>query len=414
MVEVPTGGAVDDADVVIVGGGIAGASLAHALASEGKHVAVLESSVEFEDRVRGEQMHAWGVKEARDLGVEQVLLDAGAHVAGVWRQYIEGAPEPVEVPVSMMVAGVNGTLNMRHPDACRVLLDAASGAGAEVHRGIRDVTLTPEQDVTISFVEEGTDHRVRTPLVVGADGRGSTVRRQTGIELSKDEAVNYVAGLLLDDLDVPDDFDALVAEGDVLFLLFHQGHRRARAYVVVGASDRHRFAGREAKDRFLEAATLKTFPWEAGVTHGTPAGPCATYPGDDTWTDRPFADGVVLIGDAAGWNDPIIGQGLSIAMRDARIVRDLVLGGATKAADFLAYGDERVERMRRVRLLADIMTVTYVEPADNRPARRSWVGERLAALDPDVFQLFAGILAGPETVPTELVDPVILDRIRGA
>ena len=60
----------------------------------------------------------------------------------------------------------------------------------------------------------------------------------------------------------------------------------------------------------------------------TPAGPCATYPGDDTWTDAPFADGVVLIGDAAGYNDPIIGQGLSIAMRDARIVRDLILDGA--------------------------------------------------------------------------------------
>ena len=59
-----------------------------------------------------------------------------------------------------------------------------------------------------------------------------------------------------------------------------------------------------------------------------PAGPCATYPGDDTWTDTPYAPGVVLIGDAAGHNDPIIGQGLSIAMRDARMVRDLVLDGA--------------------------------------------------------------------------------------
>ncbi len=34
------------ADVVIVGGGIAGASLAHALASEGLGVTVLESTIE--------------------------------------------------------------------------------------------------------------------------------------------------------------------------------------------------------------------------------------------------------------------------------------------------------------------------------------------------------------------------------
>ena len=48
-------------------------------------------------------------------------------------------------------------------------------------------------------------------------------------------------------------------------------------------------------------------------------------PGDDTWTDTPFAAGVVLVGDAAGHNDPIVGQGLSIALRDARMVRDLIL-----------------------------------------------------------------------------------------
>lgn len=53
-------------DVVIVGGGIAGSALAYALASAGRTVTVLESSVEYEDRVRGETMMPWGVKEARE------------------------------------------------------------------------------------------------------------------------------------------------------------------------------------------------------------------------------------------------------------------------------------------------------------------------------------------------------------
>ena len=132
---------MDRADVVIVGGGIAGSSLGYALASAGKQVVVLEASREFEDRVRGEQMHAWGVKEARDLGVESALLDAGAHVATSWRQYVEGAPEPMELPVSRMVPGIEGTLNLRHPDACQALLDSAARVGARVERGVQDVTL---------------------------------------------------------------------------------------------------------------------------------------------------------------------------------------------------------------------------------------------------------------------------------
>ena len=58
---------------------------------------------------------------------------------------------------------------------------------------------------------------------------------------------------------------------------------------------------------------------------------------NDTWTDSPCAPGVVLLGDAAGWNDPIIGQGLSIALRDVRMVADVVradpdLGGPRMAA----------------------------------------------------------------------------------
>src|SRR5918995_107541 len=61
-----------DRPVVVVGGGIAGASLA------------------FEDRVRGESVQPWGVAEARELGVEDVLLAAGAHISPVWKQYVEG------------------------------------------------------------------------------------------------------------------------------------------------------------------------------------------------------------------------------------------------------------------------------------------------------------------------------------
>ena len=116
----------DASDVVIVGAGIAGASLAYALASQGVGVTVLEATLEYQDRVRGESMQVWGVKEARNIGVEQVLLDAGAHVAPVWKQYHEGVGETGEIPMWMMAEGIAGSLNMRHPDACQALMDAAS------------------------------------------------------------------------------------------------------------------------------------------------------------------------------------------------------------------------------------------------------------------------------------------------
>lgn len=405
---------MDVSDVVIVGGGIAGSALAYALASAGRTVTVLESSVEYEDRVRGESMMPWGVKEARNLGVDRVLLDAGAHVTPTWLQYVEGSGEPAMLPMSMMIEGIQGALNMRHPDACQALIDAAADAGATVIRGVHDVRLSHGPDVSITYSADRA-REVHARLVVGADGRSSTVRRQAGITLQRDDPVNYITGLLVDGLTgIPDAHDVMVGEGDLLLLVFHQGGGRARLYVVVGRSGQRRFAGHDAAAQFLAAWEPGCYPLSDLVAAGNPAGPCATYPGDDTWTDTPFADGVVLIGDAAGHNDPIVGQGLSIAMRDARIVRDLILAGARQQADFASYGQERSERMRRVRLIADVVSVTYAEDADNRMARRAFLGEKMGSMDPEVFPLLAGFMTGPETVPDQLVHPQILDRIRDA
>jgi len=404
----------DISDVVIVGGGISGSSLAYALATQGLGVTVLESSLEFEDRVRGESLLPWGVKEARNLGVEQTLVDAGAHVAPAWMQYFEGVDEPSMIPMSIMVEGIPGALNMRHPDACQALIDAAAAAGATVVRGVHDVHMSAGKTVSVTYTADRAE-QTQARLIVGADGRSSTVRRQAGIALQRDDPINYIAGLLVDGLaGIPDDQDVMVGAGDQLLLLFQQGGGRARLYVCSGRSGQRRFAGHDAAAQFLAAWQPACYPLSSLVAAGIPAGPCATYPGDDTWTDTPFADGVLLVGDAAGHNDPIVGQGLSIALRDARIVRDLILDGASQPADFAPYGRERSERMRRLRLIADVVSVTYAEDADNRAARRAFVGEKMASMDAEVFPLLVGFMTGPETVPDDLVHQGILDRIRNA
>ncbi|MGZ6973969.1 MAG: FAD-dependent oxidoreductase [Acidimicrobiia bacterium] len=405
----------DGSEVVIVGGGIGGGSLACALARAGLVVTVLEATEEYQDRVRGESMHCWGVKEARNLGVEDVLMDAGAHIAPVWKQYVEGIGETTEFPMSMMVPDIPGTLNLRHPVACQALVDAAAESGARVVRGVRDVKVAAGPSPSVSFVTDGDEQELSTSLVVGADGRASTVRKQVGIALERAEHTTYIAGLLVDGLDdVPDEFDVLASGDDLFFVMFHQGGGRARAYLIPGLSGQHRFSGPQGTANFLEACGGSPYPWGKQVASARPIGPCATYPGDDTWTDAPYVDGVVLVGDSAGHNDPIIGEGLSIALRDARIVRDLVLDGGRTAADFAPYGAERYGRMEILRFGADILAASQGEDADNRVARRAYVLERMAVMDEEVFPVLFGLFAGPETVPRELVNPELLDRIRAA
>ena len=70
-------------DVITIGG-LAGAALAKRLAENGMRVLVLEREVAFRDRVRGEQMHCWGVAETRTLGLYELLLGTCGHEVRYW------------------------------------------------------------------------------------------------------------------------------------------------------------------------------------------------------------------------------------------------------------------------------------------------------------------------------------------
>src|SRR5262245_52795541 len=81
-------------------------------------------------------------------------------------------------------------------------------------------------------------------------------------------------------------------------------------------------AGRKVHVGFLTTFRACLVPWHEALGQATPIGPCATMGGEDTWTEFPFVDGMVLIGDAGGYNGPIIGQGLSLALRDVRLLSE--------------------------------------------------------------------------------------------
>jgi 2-polyprenyl-6-methoxyphenol hydroxylase-like FAD-dependent oxidoreductase len=121
-----------------------------------------------------------------------------------------------------------------------------------------------------------------------------------------------------------------------------------------------------------------------------------------------------LVGDAAGFGDPLLGQGLSMTFRDARLVRDLILDGATTPAAFASYADERLERVKRYGLIADILAVANAEDCTNRTARQHKFNELMARADSSMGQLVLGSFTGPEAIPDDAVDTTLPDQIRAA
>jgi 2-polyprenyl-6-methoxyphenol hydroxylase-like FAD-dependent oxidoreductase len=393
-------------DVVIVGGGIGGGALSLTLSRAGVRVLVLERTLEYADVVRGEWIAPWGIPETRALDVYALYRANGGHHVTRHITYDEEVPpriaERAAVDMTALIPDNPGPLCIGHPTMCNVLNDAARAVGVTVLRGVTNTSVVPGDPPSVTYQHDGATHTVRPRLVVGADGRHGKTAEQIGMRLQQDPPHHRFSGMLVDGVsDWPADTQFISTEGDVNVLAFPQGNGRIRLYLGFKLAEKTRLAGPQGPQRFLEAFRLKSVPGVDAIVAGRPIGPCLVYPNNDTWLDVPLADGVVLIGDAAGRNDPITGQGLSITHRDVRIVRDLLLGENAWTTDALMpYAEERQERMRRLRIAARISAAIEAEFDDAARARRRRVAERRKAMAPESLSVLTPFV-GPDVLPAD-------------
>jgi 2-polyprenyl-6-methoxyphenol hydroxylase-like FAD-dependent oxidoreductase len=405
-------------DVVIAGAGIAGSALASVLARAGLSVLVLEKETEYRDKVRGEWIAPWGVHEVKRLGLYDLLRAHGGHHLATHRGFqdaLDSADSPLnKIDLRALVPDSGGPLCLGHPAMCRILSAEAERSGATLLRSVSAFAMGPFANGgrMVTYVHDGATHTVECRLVVGADGRGSNVRKQGGIELHRDPTHHLFAGLLVEGAHGWDEeLQATGVEDDRHFLAFPQGNGRVRLYLGYALEQHKRLTGPDAAQRFLEAFRLRCLPAAKSLAEATPAGPCHSYGNEDTWTDEPFGNGVVLVGDAAGHNDPIIGQGLSISYRDVRIVRDLLLGSSDWSPAALApYAEERRERMRRLRFTAHMDSLLMNEFGPKAEARRVRARERQMS-DPTLGLWFLAALVGPDALPPQAFEDSVRTRL---
>jgi 2-polyprenyl-6-methoxyphenol hydroxylase-like FAD-dependent oxidoreductase len=226
------------------------------------------------------------------------------------------------------------------------------------------------------------------------------VRRQLAIPISEAPLDHLIVGLLVEGADGwPEDLQCVGKFGDLHYLVFPQGGGKVRIYGDYAYTGRARFTGENGARELLAAFDIPQVPFSAAVANARPIGPCRSYPSQDAWVDEPCAEGVVLIGDAAGYNDPILGQGLSVTLRDARTVAEILTATPHwEVAMLRPYVEERRERLRRLRFTAGFVTTLNARfgPADLE--RRAHAFGRFATR-PELLQVTRVAYAGPESVP---------------
>jgi 2-polyprenyl-6-methoxyphenol hydroxylase-like FAD-dependent oxidoreductase len=405
--QAPMTSSVIDVDVAIVGGGIAGSSLAITLARAGVSVAVVEREATFRDRIRGESLWPWGAALAGELGIRDALPESGSHPLPIWQTYHERQPDPPydwrpDVPSGDVMWGVS------HPGLQTALLRRAEEAGAIVLRPAR--ARRPERDRSggwILPVESASGRTaVHARLIVGADGRESAARGWIGATTLRDPVHHVIGGCLVAGVALnPDAAHAGFYPGGAVFVL-RQASGRARAYLFTRPEVGRAMRGAGAADALIATAAA-AFP-EGAFAAVRAAGPAAFFPAADIFASDIAGEGIVLIGDAAAANDPTQGQGLSLVFKDVHELSRLLLTSDDWQGAIITFAQRRPAWYEPLRAYAAWRgpLITGIGPeADAARARAQRAQER----DPLLAGYSSIYTLGPDGLPvTDAPRPHVL------
>jgi 2-polyprenyl-6-methoxyphenol hydroxylase-like FAD-dependent oxidoreductase len=383
-------------DIVTIGGGLGGAAIAKAMADRGARVLVLEREQQFRDRVRGEGLSPWGGAEVTELGLDDALKAGGANagrigvVLGLERDLIATTPQAQPM------------YTFYHPAMQEAVLSAAMQSGAEVRRGASVISITPGSPAMVEFDVGGSAQTVRARLVVGADGRISNVRKWGNFTVKRDRDRLIIAGVMLEGGEnyredaIYFNLNPSISQGA---FIAPQGNRRFRAYLAYRCDQDLQMHGAEALPRLIEGSIQCGFPAEF-YANTKALGPLASFSGADTWVDHPYTNGVALLGDAAAASDPCWGQGLSLTLRDARVLRDALLADEDWDQAGHAYAVEHDRYYAAVHTWEDWLTSFFYDRGEEADARRAKAMPRIME---DITRVPDHQFSGPELSVDEAV-----------
>jgi len=402
------------ADVAIVGAGLAGAVLGTRLARAGLDVVVLERSPHWRWRAGGVFASAAATRELARAGLDP----------GVPAQVARSIPAMrLETPGGTVVRLTYGTETGGDPPVGfdrstldPALVELARGAGASVVHGVAvrsvDLGSTADDGSRLVVAEprdgEATERSIEARVVVGADGPHSIIARAAGVlrpsRLPARVALSY---------HLPDPRGDLPL--DARLRLFHDGYLgiapvvggRVNVGIVLGPSWRPRLAAEGAGAiadqlvRSVPATADDAAPWRE-------AAPCEAVAG--AWplggrVARRAGGGWFLVGDAAGFLDPLTGEGIHRAIVSARLAAPAIVAVVRGRADSREAAAAYDRAMRRRFATKDAVS-WLVHAFAARPPILEYAARRLA--DRSTVRATMGLVMGDIIPARHGLDPRFL------
>lgn len=363
---------------VVIGAGIGGLAVAHALALRGADVTLLEQAPEITEVGAGLQISPNGMAVLRGLGLDQGLIASAVRARAVCLHNHHGAPV---VRLDLARLPDSSYYFVHRADLIDLLAQGAREAGVRI-RLLQKVTALDGGTQPVIHIANGTT--LAADLVVGADGLHSVLR-----PLLNQADAPFFTGQVAWRAVVPNT-DARGPEAWV-----HMGPGRhvvsyplrdGRALNIVAVQERKAWAA-ESWTQADDPANLRA----AFADFGPPVRAMLArveqprlwglfrHPVAPLWHQGHLA----LLGDAAHPTLPFLAQGASMALEDAWVLADELARCDTVPAGLAAYQLRRKTRVTRVIAAANGNAWKYhIRPAPLRLAAHT-VMRLGGALAPD-------------------------------
>ncbi|KAI3508928.1 hypothetical protein L1887_23950 [Cichorium endivia] len=317
----------DDADVIIVGAGVAGAALAHTLGKDGRRVLVIERDLTEPDRIVGELLQPGGYLKLMELGLEDCVEDIDAQRVFGYALFKDGKNTRLSYPLEKFHADVAGRSFHNGRFIQRMREKASSLSNVQLKQGT--VSSLLEENGTIKGVmykdKSGEIMKAYAPLTIVCDGCFSNLRRS--LCNPQVDVPSCFVGLILENCQLPYENHGHVVLADPSPILFYRiSSTEIRCLVdvpgqkipSVSNGDLSKYLKTvvapqippELKDAFvatIDKGNMRTMP-----NRSMPAAP---YP----------TPGALLMGDAFNMRHPLTGGGMTVALSDIVVLRNLLM-----------------------------------------------------------------------------------------
>lgn len=337
-------------DVIIVGGGIVGLTVALLLSNSDQRIALLDKKA-YVASFKAEQydMRVSAITPASIKLFEQLA---------VWPEMVSLRVSPfthMEVwdgdgrgRISFDAASI-GAKTLGYIIENNVMLQVLwqrvlASAQIEVIRGV-ELQRLQRHEGNAMIELQATDRAFSAPLIIGADGAQSWLRQAAHIDITERDYQHHalVCTVKTEKPHYKTARQAFMPQGPLAFLPLEASHLSS---IVWSSAPTHIQSLMELSDEAFALALAEAFQYQLGTI--VEVGVRATFPLIKRHVQHYVQAGLALVGDAAHTLHPLAGQGLNLGLADAALLAQLVLQDYAHKHGRVKYSTlRRYERARK-------------------------------------------------------------------